>query len=442
MRYIPKTPDDVKLMLKEAGVSSPEDLFKDIPESVRLKRNLNLPKAMSELEIKKHMEFLSEKNAYRHLNFLGAGAYKHFIPALVNPLIFRSEFYTAYTPYQAEMSQGILQALYEYQSMICELTEMDVANASVYEGASALAEACIMAVNIKKKKKILISRASHPEYREVVKTYCHFHGIVLEEMGSDNGSFATEELEKKLTEDVAGVIVQNPNFFGMIENLEEISKIVHKKGALLIVSIVEATSLGILKGPGRFADIVAGEGHVFGNAINFGGPYLGFMAAKMEFVRKLPGRIVGATVDTKGRRGFTLTLSAREQHIRREKASSNICTSQVLNALAASIYLAAMGKKGLREVAQQNLQKANYAFRKIKEAGFETVFDKPFYNEFAVKFDDLKKTNEFLLKNQIIGGLDLGRFYPEYEDCALFCVTELHTKEDIDKLIENLSETN
>ena len=435
MRYIPKTPDDVKQMLNTIGADSTEDLFKDIPKEALLKRKLNLPKAMAELEIKRHMELLSGKNTYKHLNFLGAGAYRHFIPAVVNQLIFRSEFYTAYTPYQAEMSQGILQALYEYQSMICELTGMDAANSSVYEGASALAEACIMAVNIKKKKNILIAGNIHPEYKEVVKTYCHFHGITVSEFGDDSGEASLKDLEMNIQPDTAAIIVQNPNFFGIIENLEEISKTVHDANALLIVGVVEATSLGILKEPGKFADIVSGEGQAFGNAVNFGGPYFGFMATKMEFVRYLPGRIVGATVDTEGRRGFTLTLQAREQHIRREKASSNICTSQVLNALAASIYLASLGKKGLRQVAEQNLQKANYAAKKFKEAGFEIAFDKPFYNEFAVKFDDLKKVNEELLDKEIIGGFDLGRFYPEYQNYGLFCVTELHAKEDIDKLI-------
>ena len=440
MSYIPKTPDDVKVMLREIGVNSMEELFKDIPKSVLLKEALRLPKAMSELELKNHMQELSEKNSSNFINFLGAGAYRHFIPAIVNHLIFRSEFYTAYTPYQAEMSQGILQALYEYQTMICELTGMDVSNASVYEGASALAESCIMAVNIKKKRQILISKAVHPEYREVVKTYSHFHGVEIIEIEHEEGITSVDAIRKRINGNTAGVIVQSPNFFGILEPLDIIADTVHASDVIFIVSVVEATSLGILKEPGRFADIVTGEGQSFGNAVNFGGPYFGFMATKQEYVRHLPGRIVGATLDTKGRRGFVLTLQAREQHIRREKASSNICTSQVLNALAGAIYLASLGRNGLREVAEQNTQKAHYCFKMIQDVGFEAVFNKPIYNEFVIRFDDINRVNEWLLSNHIMGGLDLGRFYPELKNCGLFCITEMHTKEHIDRLVEELGE--
>ena len=440
MRYIPKTQEDIDLMLKEIGVTSVKDLFKDIPHRFLLTQKLNIPKQMSELEIKRHITALSEKNVHNYLNFLGAGAYQHFIPAIVNHLIFRSEFYTAYTPYQAEMSQGILQSLYEYQTMICELTGMDVSNASVYDGSSALAESCIMAVNIKKKNEILISKAVHPEYREVVKTYAHFHGIVIKEISYEEGLSSIEDIQSHITENTAGIIVQTPNFFGCIEDIEEISKVANEFSVLLIVCVTEPTSLGMLKSPGKFAEIVVGEGQSFGNAINFGGPYFGFMATKDKYVRFLSGRIVGATVDTKGRRGFTLTLQAREQHIRREKASSNICTSQVLNALAGAIYLASLGKRGVRDVAEQNVQKAHYCFNKLKGLGITPLFTNPFYNEFVIRFDNIKRVNEWLLSNHIIGGIDLGRFYPELKNCGLFCVTEIHSKEDIDRLVEELKE--
>lgn len=442
MRYIPNTKEDTEQMLKEIGVKSTDELFSDIPKSVFLsqKNLLKVPHALTEIDMRRHMKQLAGKNKINLINFLGAGAYQHFIPSIVNHLIFRSEFYTAYTPYQAEMSQGILQALYEYQSMICELTGMDASNASMYEGSTALAESCTMAANIKKKKKILVSKTVHPEYREVVKTYAHFFGIEIKEIEYADGTTSLMDLKTNLDDETAGVIIQSPNFFGIIENLEQVSKIAHEANALLIASFTDATSLGILNAPGNYADIVAGEGHAFGNPVNFGGPYYGIITTKTDYVRSLPGRIVGATVDSDGKRGFTLTLQAREQHIRREKASSNICTSQVLNALAASIALAALGKNGLKEVAEQNVQKANYALSKLKEAGFRHVFSKPFYNEFVVKFDDVQKANRILLDNGIIGGLDLGRFYPELKNCALFCVTELHSRADIDKLVLCLKE--
>ncbi len=435
MRYVPKTKEDAQAMLKEIGVKSTDELFSDIPRNLFLRQKLNVPRALTEIEMRKHMQEIASKNIVSNLNFLGAGSYQHYIPAVVNHLIFRSEFYTAYTPYQAEMSQGILQALYEYQSLMCELTGMDAANASMYEGSSALAESCIMAANIKKKKKILISKTVHPEYREVVKTYAHFFGIEIKEIEYVDGATSLMDIETKLDDETAAVIIQSPNFFGIVEQLEKISAVAHSKNALLIASFTDATSLGILLPQGKFADIAVGEGQSFGNPVNFGGPYYGILATKNDYVRNLPGRIVGATVDSDGKRGFTLTLQAREQHIRREKASSNICTSQVLNALAATIYLASVGKNGLKEIAQQNVQKANYALAKIKEAGFKQIFNKPFYNEFVIKFDDIQKVNAKLIDEGIVGGLDLGRFYPELKNCALFCVTEIHSRQEIDKLV-------
>lgn len=432
MDFIPNTDKDREEMLKTIGVSSVNELFKDIPEGLLLKENLKINESLSELEVRNKLKNLADKNKTELVSFLGAGSYNHFIPSVVNHIISRSEFYTAYTPYQPEISQGILQAIYEYQTMICELTGMDVANASMYDGASALAEACIMAVNITRRNQILMLKSVHPEYKDVVRTYCHAHDFELEEIED-------KEINEKITEKTAALLVQNPNFFGSIEDLKEIEKLVHDKKALLVVSVVEPTSLGVLKSPGSLgADIVVGEGQSFGNAMNFGGPYLGIIAAKDKYKRNIPGRLVGGTVDAEGERGFILTLQTREQHIRREKASSNICSNEALCALAATVHLAALGKEGVKELAELNIQKSHYLADKLKEAGFELMFGKPFYNEFVVKFDDAKKINEKLLENNLIGGLELEKFYPEMKNCLLFCVTEVIKKEDMDKLVEIL----
>lgn len=432
MNFIPNTEKDRKEMLKVIGVSSVNELFDDIPKEILLKDNLKISKALSELEVKNKLKKLSDKNKTDFISFLGAGSYNHFIPSIVNHIISRSEFYTAYTPYQPEISQGILQAIYEYQTMICELTGMDITNASLYDGASALAEACIMSVNITKRNQILMLKSIHPDYREVVNTYCKAHNFDVEEIEDT-------EIKEKITDKTAALLIQNPNFFGSIEDLKKIETIVHEKNALLVAAIVEPTSLGMLKEPGILgADIVVGEGQSFGNAMNFGGPYLGIIATKEKYKRNLPGRIVGATLDSKGKKGFILTLQAREQHIRREKASSNICTNEALCALAATVHLAALGKVGIKELAELNLQKAHYLADKLKEKGFELVFEKPFYNEFVVKVDDAKKVNEKLLENNILGGLEIEKYYPKLKDCLLFCVTEVITKEDVDKLIEVL----
>jgi len=437
MEFIPNTDEDRKLMLREINVKKISDLFKDIPNKLSLKESLKIPKELSEIEVRDLLRKISEKNNVRFSYFLGAGAYKHFIPSVVNHIISRSEFYTAYTPYQPEISQGVLQAIYEYQTMICELTGMDVANASMYDGASALAESCIMAVNITKRNQILISGAIHLDYRQVVKTYCKAHNFEVIEIDFFEGVTSFDKLRENISEKTAAVLVQNPNFFGCIEDLKEIEKIVHKNGALLNVCVVEPTSLGILKSPGAYkADIVVGEGQSFGNGVNFGGPYLGIIATKQEYVRQIPGRLVGATVDKDGNKGYILTLQAREQHIRREKASSNICSNEALCALAATVYLATLGKNGLRKVSELCLQKAHYLADKLKEIGFEIVFNKQFYNEFVVKVNDAKGISEKLLRNGIVGGLELDKYYPELKDCLLFCVTELNRREDIDKLIE------
>ncbi|MDK2836330.1 MAG: glycine dehydrogenase subunit 1 [Thermosediminibacterales bacterium] len=445
MRFIPHTEEDKKNMLDAIGAKSIEELFDDIPENIKLKRDLNLPMPLAELELKKHLKELGEKNITTedYLSFLGAGAYEHFIPSVVNHVIGRSEFYTAYTPYQPEISQGILQAIFEYQTMICELTCMDAANASMYDGASALAEAAIMACQATKRSEIIIPTCVHPEYRQVVKTYSTQQGIKVVESEYSNGVTSVENVEKLLGDDTAGVIIQNPNFFGNIEDLEEISNIVKQNKSVFIVA-ADPISLGILKPPGYFgADIVVGEGQSMGNPLNFGGPYLGFMAVSKKMLRKIPGRIVGETKDSEGNRGFVLTLQAREQHIRREKATSNICSNEALCALAATVYLTYMGKQGLAEVAEQCVQKANYAYKNIIELkGFYPAFEGvPFFKEFVVKTD--KKPSEInseLLKHGIIGGLDLGKYYQELENHVLICVTETKTKKDIDLFIERLGE--
>lgn len=440
MDFIPNTQNQKQEMLKEIGVNSVNDLFKDIPGKVKLKNELKLPKKLSEIELKRHVESFAGKNKLM-LCFRGGGAYKHFIPAVVSHLAYRPEFYTAYTPYQPEVSQGTLKAIFEYQSLICNLTEMDVSNASMYDCASSLAEAAIMAVNIKGKKEIVMSKAVHPEYREVVKTYMKAHDVKVIEVDFSNGIAGIEELNEKITESTAGVIIQNPNFFGSIENLERIEKAVHGKNSLLIIAISDPTSLGLLKPPGSCnADIVVGEGQGFGNPVSFGGPYLGIMATKNEHVRKLPGRIVGKSADKDGNEGYILTLQAREQHIRREKATSNICTNEGLCALSAALYLVSLGKN-LKKLAYLNNQKAFYAFNQIKKLdGYEAVFDAPFYNEFVIKCRDAEKVNNGLLKKGILGGINLGKHYPELKNCLLFCVTEENTKQDINKLVNALGE--
>jgi len=439
MDFIPNTDEDRKLMLKEIGIKKISDLFKDIPSKLLLKDSLRIPKGLSEIEVKELLRKISERNRVNFSYFLGAGSYKHFIPSVVNHIVSRSEFYTSYTPYQAEISQGMLQAIYEYQTMICELTGMDVSNASMYDGASALAESCIMAANITKRKEILISKTVHPHYRAVVKTYCKAHSLSFVEIDFNNGVTSVNKLNAKINDKTAAFLVQSPNFFGFIENLEEIERVVHSCGALFNVCVVEPTSLGILKSPGFFnADIFVGEGQSFGNSVNFGGPYLGIMATKQEYVRYLPGRIVGRTVDKDGEKGYILNLQAREQHIRREKASSNICSNEALNALAAAVYLAALGKVGLRKVGELCLQKAHYLVDELIKAGFEIKFNAPFYNEFVVKVDSAKKVNSELLNGGIVGGLELGKYYPELGDCLLFCVTELNKREEIDRLVEVL----
>ena len=444
MNFVPNTDSQQEQLLNRIGVKSADDLFADVPQGVRLQRPLNVPGGMSEQELIKHVKGLAKKNqtVEDYLSFLGAGAYEHFIPSYVDQLLLRSEFYTAYTPYQPEISQGTLQAIYEYQSLVCELTGMDAGNASMYDGASALAEAALMACDATKRKKVLVLSTVHPDYREVLRTYLPPRGVELIEVPSRDGVVDQAALEAMLKDGIAGVLVQTPNFFGSLEEAEAITSAVHAAGALMVM-FVNPVSLGLLKNPGECgADIAVGEGQVFGNPLNFGGPYLGFLACKDKFVRRMPGRIVGATTDKNGKKGYVLTLQAREQHIRREKATSNICSNEALCALAFTMHLSGLGKAGLKELANLNLQNAHYAAREIaKIPGLSLAFAQPFFHEFVVKTTiEPAKINETLLKDGINGGLDLGRFYPELDHHLLFCVTETKTKADIDRLVARLGD--
>jgi len=439
MHYISNTGEQRMEMLNAIGADSIMDLFKDVPAGLVLKREFKLPPAVSEIEVKRLLENLASKNSSGMLSFLGGGAYSHYIPAIVQHLILRGEFFTSYTPYQAEASQGMLQSIFEYQTMVCSLTGMDVANASMYDNSSALAEAAIMSCRIKGKKRVLVAKAIHPEHREVVKTYLKANSIELAEIGHENLLTKINGINKSNSfGDFSAVLVQNPNFFGSIENLKEIEKFAHENDALLVASVNEPTSLGILNSPGSYgADIVVGEGQSFGNSLSFGGPYVGFMATKKEYLRQMPGRIVGQTLDSNEKRGFVLTLQAREQHIRREKATSNICTNQALNALAMTITLATYGKE-LRNLAIQNMQKAHYAAKILREKGIKIISATPFYNEFVVNINNIHKLKQHCYKNNIIPGLELEKFYPELKNTLLVCVTEMHTKDDIDNLVQVL----
>lgn len=413
-------------------------------DKVYLDRKLNIPPALSELEVIKKLKSMAGRNSDldRYTCFLGAGAYDHFIPATIGHLISRQEFYTAYTPYQPEISQGTLQAIFEYQSMICELTGMDVSNASLYDGATALTEAAMMAVSSLKRSEILLSENVHPESREVLKTYARFRDVTVKEVSSIDGQIDPDDLRNKINDNTAAFLMQSPNFFGVIEDIASAAEITHNNKSLLIVS-ADPISMVLLKTPGELgADIVVGEGQGLGNPLSYGGPYLGFFAAKEKWMRKMPGRIVGQTVDKEGRRGFVLTLQTREQHIRREKATSNICSNQGLNALAAAMYMTLLGKEGLREVAELSAQKAHYTCEQLVKTGkFTKVFDKPFFKEFAVKSEKhISELNSKLLEEKFIGGYDLEKDYPALKGGWLICVTEKRTKDEIDNFVRKAVE--
>jgi len=445
MSYVSLSDKDRREMLERIGVGSTDDLFCCIPEGVRLTGKLALPEAMTESALVRHMEGIAGENAYsKYLAFLGGGAYDHFIPSVVDNLSSRGEFVTPYTPYQPEVSQGTLQAIFEFQTLICQLSGMDIANASLYEGATGAAEAVLMAHRLKNRPKVLVAATLHPQYRSVIRTYVRNLGIRVEEVPCDGtGGLDKAALARMLDAETAALIVQSPNYFGVCEDIKAAADAVHRDRALLAVVVAEALSLGLLEAPGKLgADIVTGEGQSFGIPLSFGGPYLGFMACMKEFVRQLPGRIAGQTTDVDGKRGFVLTLATREQHIRREKATSNICTNQALCALRATIYLETVGKQGLRELAWQNVQKAAYAVDLLTRVpGVKRRFAGPHFNEFVLEFPkDWDGIDRALKAKGILAGIGLGADFPGLEKCALVCVTERHGKNDIDRLAAALEE--
>jgi len=444
MRYLPKSPAERKQMLAEIGASSIESLFEVIPEEYRLTRDLEVPRQQAESEIIDYFRAAANKNGAGFASFLGAGAYSHYRPVIIDTLVLRGEFLTSYTPYQPEITQGTLQAIFEFQTMIAELTGMDVANASMYDGSTGAAEAVMMAVRVTGRHKAVVARTVHPEYREVIATYAKHQGLPSTLVGynPETGRVDLEALEAEVTTETAAVLVQSPNFFGIIEDIPAIAAIAHAKGALLIVSIAEAVSLGVVRPPVE-ADIVSMEAQSFGVALSYGGPYCGVIAAKEQFLRQMPGRLVGQTVDANGYRGFVLTLSTREQHIRREKATSNICTNQALVALMATIFLTVYGKEGIRELAEHNLAKAAYAASTLSAVpGAKQLFTgAPKFHEFVIQTTEPQaQWSQRLLEEKIIGGLELTRWYPELGNATLWCATELITREQIDTAAKVLAE--
>jgi glycine dehydrogenase subunit 1 len=442
MRYLPKSPTDREEMLKEIGVASIDALFETIPVEYQLTRDLKIPRQHSESEIIERFRGFAENNATGYASFLGAGVYRHYKPVIIDSLVLRGEFLTSYTPYQPEISQGTLQAMFEFQTMICELTGMEIANASMYDGSTGAAEAMMMAVRVTGRDKAVIARTVHPEYREVIATYAQHQEIPIAEVGyAANGRVDMAALDAAITDETACVLIQSPNFFGTIEDVAAIAELAHAKGALLIVSIAEAVSLGIVKPPAE-ADIVAMEAQSFGVAMSYGGPYCGVIACKEKFLRQMPGRIVGETKDMDGKRGYVLTLSTREQHIRREKATSNICTNQALVAMMVTIFLTVYGKQGLRELAEHNLAKADYLKGVLGASeGAKILFEgAPRFHEFVVKLPgSVEETNAALLEQKIIGGLALEKWYPELgPNASLWCATELTTRKQLDAAADAL----
>jgi glycine dehydrogenase subunit 1 len=436
MRYLPKSDAEREQMLKAIGAKSIDDLFDVIPPEYRLGRDLNVPRQQAESEIIDFFRAAGDKNSVGYASFLGAGSYRHYRPVIIDSLVQRGEFLTSYTPYQAEITQGTLQAIFEFQTMIAELTGMDVANASMYDGSTGAAEAVLMAMRITGRDRAVAATTVHPEYREVLHTYLRYRDMTVAPVGylPDTGRVDLEALDAAVTEETAAVLVQSPNFFGVIEQIPVIAEIAHKKGALLIVSIAEAVSLGIVRPPVE-ADIVSMEAQSFGVALSYGGPYCGVIAAKERYVRQMPGRLVGQTVDRDGCRGFVLTLSTREQHIRREKATSNICTNQALVALMATIYLSVYGKEGIRELAEHNLAKADYAAKVLSsQPCTRLVFSgAPRFNEFVLQTEEAPGLwSPRLLDVRIAGGVPLRRWYPELGNATLWCATELITKKIVD----------
>jgi glycine dehydrogenase subunit 1 len=416
-------------MLSAIGLTSEEDLISYLPADVRFDEPLAIEDGKSEYEIVDYFKLLAAQNANGYPSFLGAGVYNHYRPVLVDTVVSRGEFLTSYTPYQAEISQGTLTSTFEFQSMVCQLTGMEVANASMYDGSSAVPEAAMMAVRVTRRDKVLIARSVHPEYREVLQTYTRHQGIPVAELAyAKNGLLDLDDLKRSLDGEVAALIIQTPNFFGILEEIEEISRIVAKNGTLLVVVFTEAVALGLIEPP-RQADIVVGELQSFAISPSYGGPYAGIIATREKYIRQLPGRLVGETTDADGHRAFCLTLATREQHIRREKATSNICTNQALLALMATVFMTVYGKEGLRELAEQNLAKAHYLASKLQRE-----FTSPFFNEFVARTNGRspQQINDTLAEQKIIGGLSLDRFYPDLKGCMLLCATEMSRRQDMD----------
>ncbi len=440
MNYISNTPGDIEEMLKVIGVKSIDDLFADIPASVGLNKKTALPAPLTEIEAGDLLTEIAGRNCVLK-SFIGAGVYSHYIPAVVDHLASRSEFYTAYTPYQPEVSQGTLTAIFEFQTLICRLTGMDITNASMYDGATSLAEAVFMAVRSGNRNAVIVSDTVHPHYRQVLDTYSRAGGIEVRTLKSKNGAVTAGDIDMLMDDAVSAVVVQNPNFLGCCEDLVEIADAAHSGKAYLITVVTEPMSLGILKSPGeQGADIVCGEGQSFGNPAGFGGPLLGILAAKDSFLRKMPGRLVGKTTDADGTEAYVLTLQTREQHIRRDRATSNICTNQGLCALRSVIYMTFLGNT-LRELADLNHRLASYLKRRLVEMGFTPVFERPFFNEFVLSFDDVERVRSALRNDCYQFGVPLGRYYPEHENSLLLCATEMNSPADIDRLVSVIEQT-
>ncbi len=437
MRYLPNSPADRAAMLEGAGHRSIEELFRQIPDELKINGRLNLPGPLAECEIMEFFRAAASRSSRDYVSFLGAGTYSHYRPVAIDALLSRGEFFTAYTPYQAELAQGTLQAMFEFQTLVTQLTGMEVSNASLYDGSTATTEAVLTALRITRRDQVLVARTVHPEYRQVLATYVRHQGIGVTEIPYDGaGQLDLDQLAAALCQQTAALVIQSPNFFGALERIRQIAELVHRNKSLLIVAITEPLSLGIVQPP-READIVCGEAQSFGVPVAYGGPYVGFLSCREQFLRQMPGRLVGQTTDTEGRRGFVLTLATREQHIRREKATSNICTNQSLCALTATIYLCLLGKNGLRALAEQNLAKAHYAANQLgKVEGTSVPFAAPFFNEFVVKVPG--KPAEILAaleEQKIIGGLSMERFYPEFKEHILVCTTETTGRDAIDRMI-------
>lgn len=445
MSYIPHTDSDRDEMLRAVGVNKVEDLVNFVPEEFRFP-DLDLPPALSELEVLRYMSAAATHNrdVDHTTSFLGGGAYNHFIPSAVSRITSRNEFYTSYTPYQAEVSQGTLQSIYEFQTMVSALMGMDVANASMYDGATAAAEACLLAVHVTRRRKVVVARSFHPEWLEVLRTFTQGSGLSIEVVGDGEGlwSLSPDDLSKAVDSDTACVLVQYPNFFGSVEDVRSFARVAHESGAMLVTAVYPI-ALGLLKPPGELdADVAVGEGQSLGTDLNFGGPYLGLFSTRSKWTRYMPGRLVGATTDTEGNRGYVLTLQTREQHIRREKATSNICTNEALMALASTVYMSLMGKRGMRKVAQLCLNNAHYLAGGIGTLeGWSVVTPDPFFNEFVVQCPvPAVEVVNCLLGRGILAGLDLSRFYPEHADKLLVCVTEMNTRAEMDTMVAALRE--